>query len=596
MTHSNHTFHVPVMGVAFTIDSPIKLAPYGISSVISMVDDTLLEQMRAYYAQQFNLAYEEITNKIEDFRAKRISSYLNLVQDIVKIKLDNIKNAAWEKGSELEKYFQLLPDTSQLKREFMSYLSLNGMDDTLRKWVQTHLIAGDIDVNIMTKLDKENEWKGEKLPSEYNDAHAALRGFALSNLSSSVVLSAGLNPRLYSYFEQFKDFYPDALGNLKKKIILKISDYRSALIQGKFLAKKGLWVSEFRMESGLNCGGHAFATDGLLMGPILEEFTQNRDELKSTLFELYSAALKEKNIAHSGLAPEQKLTAQGGLGTADEHNLLLKKYTLDSVGWGSTFLLVPEATTVDDATLEQLCKAREEDFYLSQNSPLGVRFNNIRNNSMDHEKQYLIQKDRPGSSCPKKYSILNKEYTQDPICTASRQYQHLRIQDLKSKGLSDAELSKELELTTTRECLCVGLTNAALLRYNIPTKYYSGAVSICPGPNLAYFNHLLSLQEMVNHIYGRKDILTRKDRPHMFVKELQLYIAFYKEAIANSEQPLSKQRSTYLANFEKNLKDGIEYYKQFFQQNNLPEALAGVLVCEEELHNLAQNNREVILA
>jgi hypothetical protein len=45
---SLHSFHVPVMGIAFTIDSPIKLAPYGISSVISLVDDELLEQMRAF--------------------------------------------------------------------------------------------------------------------------------------------------------------------------------------------------------------------------------------------------------------------------------------------------------------------------------------------------------------------------------------------------------------------------------------------------------------------------------------------------------------------------------------------------------------------
>ena len=44
-----------------------------------------------------------------------------------------------------------------------------------------------------------------------------------------------------------------------------MSDFRSALIQGKFLAKKGLEVAEFRIESGLNCGGHAFATDGHLM-------------------------------------------------------------------------------------------------------------------------------------------------------------------------------------------------------------------------------------------------------------------------------------------------------------------------------------------
>ena len=94
--------------------------------------------------------------------------------------------------------------------------------------------------------------KKEKLPTEFNDAHAALRGYANSDLESSLILSAGMNPRLYSYMEQFDDFYPDENRYIKKKIVLKVSDYRSALIQGKFLAKKGLWVSEYRIESGLN--------------------------------------------------------------------------------------------------------------------------------------------------------------------------------------------------------------------------------------------------------------------------------------------------------------------------------------------------------
>ena len=79
-------------------------------------------------------------------------------------------------------------------------------------------------------------------------------------------------------------FFLDENGYLKKKIILKVSDYRSALIQGNFLAKKGLWVSEYRIESGLNCGGHAFATDGFLLGPILEEFKDKKEDLvESTL-------------------------------------------------------------------------------------------------------------------------------------------------------------------------------------------------------------------------------------------------------------------------------------------------------------------------
>src|ERR1041385_8380065 len=125
---------------------------------------------------------------------------------------------------------------------------------------------------------------------------AALRGFALSNLESSIVFSAGLNPRLYSYCESFPDFFPDKNGQLKKKIIIKVSDFRSAHVQGKFLAKKGLWVSEFRIESGLNCGGHAFPTEGLLMGPILEEFKLKRGELYSELLTICNAALAAKGL------------------------------------------------------------------------------------------------------------------------------------------------------------------------------------------------------------------------------------------------------------------------------------------------------------
>ena len=73
-----HSFHIPVMGIGFTIDSPIKLSAYGIASTISLVDDVLMEKMRAFYAEKFAIPYESITNKVEDSRAKRITAYLNM--------------------------------------------------------------------------------------------------------------------------------------------------------------------------------------------------------------------------------------------------------------------------------------------------------------------------------------------------------------------------------------------------------------------------------------------------------------------------------------------------------------------------------------
>ena len=354
-----HTFHIPVMGLAYTIDSPIRVAKYGISSVISIMDDELIEKMNAFYSKKFDFPYQEITQKIHDYRAERITSYLNLVDKIVKEKFENFKTELSESKSALENYIAMLPNKSEIKAGLQNLMEDGfAFKENIKNYLEKNLYLGNIDVNIMTKLDKDNFIKEEQLPIIFNDAHAALRGFVNSTLESSVVLSAGMNPRLYSYFESFSAFFPDAKNALKKKITLKVSDFRSAMIQGNFLAKKGLWVSEYRIESGLNCGGHAFATEGYLLGPILEEFKQKKEQLIQSAHELMVKALGQKEM----YVPEQpldlKITVQGGVGTAEEHDFLLDHYDVDSVGWGSPFLLVPEATSVDKLTLASLAAAK----------------------------------------------------------------------------------------------------------------------------------------------------------------------------------------------------------------------------------------------
>ncbi|MEW5799802.1 MAG: hypothetical protein AB1728_12435 [Bacteroidota bacterium] len=565
LSQNHHTFHVPVMGIGFTIDTPIKVAHYGISSVMSLVDDILIEKMREFYCNKMGFPYTPITEKgSSDHRAERITAYLNLIDKIVHDKFAALKRSFEEKGEELQKYIDMLPDFSALKKQFHEFVANNTVKEDVMKWIDAHLHPGSIDVNIMTKLDKDNYRDDEKLPHEFNDAHAALRGYANSNLRSCIVFSAGMNPRLYSYIEKFEDFYPNEQGDIKKKIILKVSDYRSAIIQGKFLAKKGLWVSEYRIESGLNCGGHAFATDGYLMGPILEEFRIHRQELIDTTHALFIEALKAKNR----IIPQSKLpiriTAQGGVGTAEEHNFLLEHYGLDSVGWGSPFLLVPEVTNVDDHTRQLLCKAKEEDLYLSNISPLGVPFNSLRGNTKDIEKQELIEKGRPGSSCPKKYIQLNTEFGERAICRASRQYQNLRINLLDEKGLSEEERQKEFDAIVDKSCICVGLGTAALIVNNLSTRIEGPGVSVCPGPNIAYFNKVVSLKTMVDHIYGRTNIVNEASRPHMFVKELKLYVDYLKTQIAETPSPFSEKQLKYFREFEKNLHEGIEYYKNLY--------------------------------
>ena len=559
-----HSFHIPVMGIGFTIDSPIKVAAYGITSTISLVDDVLMEKMRAFYSEKFSIPYESITNKVEDSRAKRITAYLNMVDHIVRDKFEQLKQSICETGEEFEKYMNMLPDYAEIKKQFNAFVDSNKTIDDIRQWANQHLQMGGIDVNIMTKLDKENSFNKEKLPVMFNDAHAALRGFANSNLHSSIVLSAGMNPRLYSYFEQLDCFFPDEQGKLDKKVILKISDYRSALIQGKFLAKKGIWISEYRLESGLNCGGHAFGNEASLMGPILQEFLEKKQELINDIHSVYMAALKEKAKPVPASPLPVKFTAQGGVGTAEEHQFLIDKYELDSIGWGTPFLLVPEATTVDDDTMDLLCKAKEKDLYLSNISPLGVPFNSLRGNTKDTERLEWIEKGRPGSSCPREFAKLNNEFTDDVICTASRQYQNLKLKSLKEQGLDSILLETENDLAMQKTCLCVGLGTSALLVNGLDTRVEGPGVSVCPGPNMAYYSKVVSLETMCKHIYGKLNLVDNPNRPHMFIKELELNLSFYQKTVkaylAKPSDAVKKQ----IQNMGKNIENGIQYYRELF--------------------------------
>lgn len=563
MGTSLHTFHIPVLGIGFSVDTPIKVAKYGISSVISIMDDELIEKLRMHYSLLAGIPYSPIPEKDIDHRALRITSYLNIAQIIVEQQIKEMKALSFDAPNDLVKYFELLPDNSPLKQRYfeMQKLPTGNEKAQLQQLLKDAIIAGSIDVNIMTKLDRTVYLKdGTALPPEYSDASAALRGFAKSDLSSSLVLSAGYSARLFSYLEEFSDFFPDISGFLKKKIILKVSDYRSALVQGKVLAKKGLWVSEYRVESGLNCGGHAFPTDGYLLGPILEEFKQNRNQLKTELLELCNTANTAKGNPIFKEAPEMKVTAQGGIGTASEQEFLLQHYGLDCTGWGSPFLLVPEATNMDEPTLQQLSEAKKEDYYLSYASPLGVAFNNFKPSSSQKLLKERVDKNRPGSPCYKKLLVSNTEFTDIPICTSSREYQNLKIKQLDEQGLSKEAYEIALNRITEKECLCEGLGSSVLIKNELPLNHKLSAVSVCPGPNLAYFSGIFSLNEMVGHIYGRLNLNNALPRPNLFINELNLYLSHYKRKIDEIFQLDAKQEK-YLQNFKTNLMNGISYYE-----------------------------------
>lgn len=594
--HTMHDFHIPVLGVGYSVDTPVKVAKYGVSSVISLVDDGIMEDLRKLYIDKTGGIYERIHSYTADSRARRITAYLNLVDKIVGDDFGIIKDSLIADGAEAASFFEMLPDNSELKILYNKMLTSSNKSDkeTLRELLCERIKPGSIDVNIMTKVDRANYDKaGNPLPSEFNDAHAALRGFAKSNLESSVIFSAGMNSRLYSYIETFDDFYPRSDGSFKKKITIKVSDFRSALIQGKFLAKKGLWVSEFRIESGLNCGGHAFATDGLLLGPILEEFKNRKTELVQSLLDIYLTALAAKEKYADDKVMNIDITVQGGVGTNSEQEFFIRYYGVKSVGWGSPFLLVPEATNVDEYTLQKLCSAGENDIYLSDVSPLGVPFNNLRDNSKDIEKQKRIDINKPGSSCKLKYLVSNKEFSDKPLCTASVSYLKKKINFLKDTTPEETTLNDRINDALEKVCLCEGLTVPALIVNNIESPKQSRAVSVCPGPNLAYFSRISTLKEMIDHIYGRINLISNPARPNVFVKELSLYIDFLKKKIENNAKNFSVQTQEYINTFIKNLSEGINYYRSIIpgileETENVKERMKAELeILEQKLAALA---------
>jgi hypothetical protein len=552
------------MGTGFTIDSPLKVARFGISSVVSLVDDNLVEEIRLYWAERLGEPAEPIGAREEDSRARRITAYMNLLNRTVAAQFAKLKAEPFLPGTEITRYFALLPEGAlkQAYRE-MAAMPEGPAKASAQAALRERMAPGQIEANIMTKVDRTIYRDGQPLPVEHNDALAALRGFAMSDVTSSVVLSAGLHPTLYGYINHFADFLPDAAGKLRKRITLKVSDYRSALIQGKFLAKHGVWVSEYRVESGLNCGGHTFATTGYLMGPILEEFRENRAQLTESIMPLYVRGLKAKGIAEPAEAPPIRITVQGGIGSPDEQDLMLRYYEVDGTGWGTPFMLVPEATCMDEESMDLLQKADDKEVFLSAASPFGVPFWNLRHSPSEVSRRKRVDSGKPGTPCQNGFLMNNTELTERPICTASRMYQKLKHDELASGAYTDAQRAVLTEETLAKACICYDLAGSARRAYRIDP---SATPCLCSGPNIVNFNRIYTLDEMVDHIYGRINLLKNSARPHVFINELRLYVDHLKAEIERYRIKLSARTPKYFAEFRENLMAGVEHYQKVAEQ------------------------------
>jgi len=558
MLDQTHAFHIPVMGIGHSIDTPIRVAPLGISSVLSLVDDLLLEKLRKHYAQTNDLPYVEIPRNEHDGRARRITAYLDIAQAIVSRKFEAIRKQPLFESNEKQFYFELLPDESPLKSEFQEIRTMTeGLQrDTAAKRLESKMRPGSIDVNIMVKLDRTTyDRHGRSLGEEFTDAKSALRGYANSALRSSVVFSAGMNPKLFAYLSRFRDFYRDACGEIKKKIILKVSDFRSALVQSKFLAKRGLEVSEYRIESALNCGGHAFPSRGQLLPFIFKEFKEKWHELTDHLRPWIREYYRKMGWPDPNLQENPRITVQGGIGTSGEARRLKERFGANGTGWGSPFLLVPEATNVDDATRDLLCGAKEKDLYLSTTSPLGIPFNTVRGTRSELVTHRRVENGVPGSPCPNGFAVTNTEFTDRPICLASRQYQKKKLEQIDQMALAETEKESLRNSVVEKTCICDHLGHGVQIKLGLADEAKS-AQAICPGPNIAWFDRTYTLKEMVDHIYGRRPSLVPRERPHMFAKEIEMNVDYLETLIVRSE--LGRPAYDDLLEYKSNLEKGMD--------------------------------------
>src|SRR5208283_1485907 len=97
--------------------------------------------MREFYSLKLKIPFQAISDKIDDFRAKRITAYLNLINYIVKTKVDELKKSVKKNDNGLDSYLELLPDTSILKQKFNRICKGQNKKDAVN-WLKDNIQVG----------------------------------------------------------------------------------------------------------------------------------------------------------------------------------------------------------------------------------------------------------------------------------------------------------------------------------------------------------------------------------------------------------------------------------------------------------------------
>jgi hypothetical protein len=91
---------------------------------------------------------------------------------------------------------------------------------------------------------------------------------------------------------------------------------------------------------------------------------------------------------------------------------------------------------------------------------------------------------------------------------------------------------------------------------------------------------------MIDHIYGRTDIMENKSRPHMFIAEIGLYVDYFKEQLKmDAATGLDNKKMKYYQEFLKNMLEGIQYYRELDRvaENDRESFEMALEIAEKEL-------------
>ena len=183
--------------------------------------------------------------------------------------------------------------------------------------------------------------------------------------------------------------------------------------------------------------------------------------------------------------------------------------------------------------------------------------------------------------------MSNVEFSELPICTASKEYQEQKLHEIEKMDLGLQQKEKIIETVLEKACICDHLGNGALIALGLARETLAPQ-SICPGPNIAWFDRVYTLEEMIDHIYGRGKSLVSEYRPHMYAKEIRMYLTWV-GGLMDSAKEDAKQ-NVRLKKILLSLVEGVEYCAKVAQSKaHIGENLASLVTeCQKALNEISE--------